>query len=75
MPKFSDLQFKTAGCCADHEMASLQHPGGARTDVQESAGGYIVSTWCGNTLLIAAQTLADQAAVDARLAADALIEA
>ncbi len=75
MPKFSDLAFKTAGCCADHELASIQHKSGVRTDVQESEGGYIVSTWSGNTLLIAALMLADEAAVNARLAADALIEA
>lgn len=77
--KFADLQFTHAGCCGTHTWAEVTHPSGIRTLVDDSdadndTGPYMVSTWSGQTCLIAAQELPDQAAVEVRLAADARIE-
>lgn len=70
MATFDDLKFKTAGCCGDHESASVTHKNGLRTQVDETPGGYMVCTWSGGTLFTAAQFLRrDQ--IDARLQADA----
>ncbi len=76
--KLSDLQFVHDGCCGCATWAEVTHPSGVRTEVHDcdddnANGPYTVATWAGRTLLIAAQELPDQAAVEARLESDALL--
>ena len=76
--KFSELDFKHTGCCGTHTWAEITHPSGARTEVHDSdddssTGPFEVTTWAGRTVLIGAQWLPDQAAVEARLLSDALL--
>ena len=74
--KFSDLEFKHTGCCGTHTWAEVMHPSGVRTEIHDSdddnsVGPFDVTTWAGRVVLIGAQSLPDQAAVEARLASDA----
>lgn len=77
--KFSEINFKYSGCCGGNQTwAEVVHPNGVRTEVHDSdddnsTGPFDVTTWAGRTVLIGAQSLADQAAVEARLAADAAL--
>ena len=76
--KFSELEFKNFGCCGTHTWAEVTHPSGIRTEVHDSdddnsTGPFNVATFSGRVLLIGAQWLPDQAAVEARLLSDALL--
>lgn len=76
--KFSDLDFKHSGCCGTHTWAEITHSSGVRTEVHDSdddnsTGPFEVTTWAGHTVLIGAQWLPDQDAVEARLASDAML--
>ena len=76
--KFSELEFKHEGCCGTHTWAEVTHPNGVRTEVYDSdddnsTGPFNVATFAGRVLLIGAQLLPDQSAVEARLASDAAL--
>ncbi len=69
--KFADLKFDHAGCCGTHEWAEVRHENGLLTRVYREEQGYSASTHAGQLLFKAQESLADEAAVEARLAADA----
>lgn len=78
--KFSELRFTNFGCCVGATRAEVTHANGFRTEIHDcdddnETGPYTVITWSGPTTAhIAALQLADQAAVEARLASDAEIQ-
>lgn len=71
--KFSDLDFSHTGCCGTHAWAEVRHPNGLLTRVYREEQGYSASTHVGLLLYRGQEALADEAAVEARLAADAAV--
>lgn len=72
--KFSDLDFCHNGCCGTHNWAVVTHPSGIRSEVvDEGDGTYSVAARAGNVLLRAPELCQTHAAVEARLAGDALL--
>lgn len=69
--KFEDLQFTCTGCCGTHAWAEVRHENGLLTRVYREAEGFSVSTHCGQMLFKAQEAVADEAAVESRLAEDA----
>lgn len=69
--KFTDLTFDHTGCCGTHAWAEVRHENGLLTRVYREDQGYSASTHAGQTLFKSHEKLADEAAVEARLAADA----
>lgn len=69
--KFSELQFTHTGCCGTHAWAEVRHENGLLTRIYREESGYSASTHAGQMLFKGQEPLADEAAVEARLAADA----
>lgn len=71
---FSDLAFDKIGCCSADAWAVVRHPSGIRTEVAHSGTGWTATTFGGNTVLRGSEFLPTVEAVNARLAADALLK-
>ena len=69
--KFADLQFVHKGCCGTHTWAEVRHVNGKLTRVYQQDVGFAASTHIGLLLVTGQTNLADEAAVEARLAEDA----
>lgn len=71
--KFSELKFDKTGCCGTHTWAEVRHDSGLLTRIYVEDVGFSASTHAGDLLIKAQAPIADEAAVEARLAADAEI--
>lgn len=69
--KFADLTFDHTGCCGTHAWAEVRHENGLLTRIYQEADGYSATTHAGQLLYKGQEMLADEKAVEARIAADA----
>lgn len=69
--KFQDLQFIHTGCCGTHAWAEVRHDNGLLTRIYREENGFSASTHAGQLLFKPQLPLADEAAVEQRLAEDA----
>ena len=70
--QFKDLEFTHVGCCGTHAWAEVRHESGVLTRIYQEDAGYSASTHAGQLLLRPQTPLADEAAVMAWLAQDAV---